>query len=125
VAMNVNAFKVLYGEKGFVERIWAFEGDALVEIMEGVKDDYEFCLLPDNIPVSMRNIDPKVYPANDDAQRYWEIMHKFVFNYMMAIYQNNPKNLDDDEEMQSCLEDLAERLKLNKDENLSKFGDVV
>jgi hypothetical protein len=44
---------------------------------------------------------------------------------MMAIYQNNPKNLDDDEEMQNCLEDLAKRLEFNKDDNLSEFDDAV
>jgi hypothetical protein len=123
--MNVDAFQVLFGDKGFIERIWAFEGDALKDIMGGIKDNYEFCLLPDNIPESMRNVDPKAYPANDDAPQYWEIMHTFVLNYMMAIYQDNPKNLYDDVEMQNCLEDLAGRLKLNKVENLSKFDDVV
>jgi hypothetical protein len=40
VAMNVNTFKVLYGKKGFIERIWAFAGGDLVHLMEGVKDDY-------------------------------------------------------------------------------------
>jgi len=123
ITINMNAFKNLYSHKGFIERIWAFEGDEVQNLIAGFKDDYKFCTLPENIPKCMQDVEN--YPVNKDIPRFWKVMRDFVHDYLMEIYLHNPQNLWDDKEMQSCLQEIAEGLNLNKETDLASFDQVV
>ena len=108
-----------------MERIWAFDGDDLQAILNSLKDGYTFCTLPENIPMSMRDVDPEAYPANADVPRFWSLMRKFVRDYLLAIYLNDPQNLFNDVEMQAFFDDLAGRLKIDREKALGSFDGVV
>uniref|UniRef100_A0A7S0KXD5 Lipoxygenase domain-containing protein n=2 Tax=Asterionellopsis glacialis TaxID=33640 RepID=A0A7S0KXD5_9STRA len=135
VAVNHSASQILFSPKGFIERVWTFEKESLTEIFENLKTEYKFEHLPKKIHKSMRGVDAKYYPANKDANKFWDIMHNFVKEYMSAIYSgngpendfHNEKNLIflKDAQMQKCLDEICCRLHIEKCASNFRDSEVV
>jgi len=123
VAVNYHAHEMLFNRKGFVERIWKFETEELQKIIKELKNLYKFETLPEKIHPTMRGVDPKKYPANKDAMKFWDVMYKFVHDYLCVIYSKSTNDVahsetDDvflfDAPMQKCLKDICYRLNITK-----------
>jgi len=136
IAINLKAYRTLMMRKGVVNRNWAIEDDDLQTILAKTQCDFK-TKFPDQIPESMRDVDPKIYPINEDLPKYWEIVRELVHDFLCAIYdcpvkdqteaekQRLERNLAYDADLQNFLKELATGLELLQGRDLSDFDGVV
>lgn len=118
----------LYGYRSILplsRRIWAFEQEDLQDILKDYKNDYQFKLSSDRIPPSMKDVPEYFYPANHDVPRFFDIFLQFTHAYLDIIYLGSNQRMLDDAMLSACLDELAGRLKLDRDKDFGSMEKVA
>ena len=132
ISINTKAFLTLTMPKGVVNRNWAFEDDALQELLKSTPCTFKKNF-KDYIPASMRDV--KEYPANHDLVVFCDAVTQLVRDFLAIIYDSPGtgeqgrnqlmRNINNDKDFQAFLDALAKDLGLVKVTDLSTFSDIV
>ncbi|KAG7345038.1 hypothetical protein IV203_032569 [Nitzschia inconspicua] len=122
----------LVKRKGVVNRNWAFEEDDFQTLLESTPNTFKKNF-KHYIPESMRKV--KDYPVNQDLTEFCDVITNLVRKFLLIVYGSSgskntkscrlKRNMDNDPELQSFLEGLANSLDLVHSRDLSSFDDIV
>jgi hypothetical protein len=140
IAINQKAYKTLVPRNGVISRCWAFENEALQDLMFSTECTFKK-RFTDHIHESMRDVE--IFPANKDMNDFWTIVREMVHDILCAIYdapeqiksnkstgnereqRRLQRSIDNDEHFQAFLGALSSDLGLLQSRDLEKFDDIV
>jgi hypothetical protein len=91
ISVNYSAATNLINEGGLVHRIWAFNYDEFLRVVNSLTSHYNFQLFPDTIDAMTKLVEDHTianedFPIVQDSSAYWNVVKKYVSRFLDALY---------------------------------------
>jgi len=98
--INKTAVTALAPPGGILERLFAFNNETMVRVLEDAFTNYHFKTFPDLIKsLNMENVDGNIFPMGQDGMDYWMIVERYVHDYVHLFYDYTYSKITHDAEV--------------------------
>jgi hypothetical protein len=96
--INRNGSRSLAPPGGILDRLLAFPHDVLVKYLEDAFTGFKFYTFPQFIEsLGMKDVDGSIFPMAEDGLEYWDVVHKYIHDYIHTFYQSEDSLKSDQE----------------------------
>ncbi len=124
VSVNAQAASSLVNERGLVSRIWAFDYEEYLRVIELCTMNHRFTLLPDRLDPSMRDEPDDKFPIQRDANAFWAVIRRYIEGFIEEYYPR-PQALFEDRAVLAWIDEVCIGVGLPGIEDRDRFIDVL
>jgi len=97
--INKTAVTALAAPGGILERLFAFNNETMVKVLEDSFNNFHFKTFPELIKsLNMENVDGNIFPLGQDGMDYWKIVERYVHDYVHLFYNDTDRLITHDAE---------------------------